>query len=419
MSLPGLNFICKHQKQGASGQRRTRLSAGSFPHSRACSLYKKPAAVDFTSDQVTRHPFLLCGPGRASCKHELPAAETAMRAAPPGLAAGEAALPASTPGIVRPQNQGTLPAHHPRAMSPSTLGPGKTDPRGWRLENRYCFCKEHKALMCPNLANSGPPTVHSPAVFLGWPPSRTPIPQTRGLRNGPGASGGGPRCEPLDRWAAAAASAGGPRAPSLMTRVQGPGPARAWEAERGSPAPSGPPPPRRAEDAGGLDERKRLCDRAAAPGPACRLPARPRRRPGVAPGLPQTQVVNTYSAGNERRNLLEDDSDEEEDFFLRGPSGPRFGPRNDKIKHVQNQVDEVIDVMQENITKVIERGERLDDLQDQSESLSDNAAAFSSRSKQLRRQMWWRGCKMKASVALVAVVLSLVIIILIVVRYRI
>nr|XP_023410020.1 vesicle-associated membrane protein 4 isoform X5 [Loxodonta africana] len=95
----------------------------------------------------------------------------------------------------------------------------------------------------------------------------------------------------------------------------------------------------------------------------------------------------TGSVRSERRNLLEDDSDEEEDFFLRGPSGPRFGPRNDKIKQstqqfrlplvtfftvcvpskaadegvkyenfsmrygVQNQVDEVIDVMQENITK--------------------------------------------------------------------
>uniref|UniRef100_A0A8C3B458 Vesicle associated membrane protein 4 n=1 Tax=Cairina moschata TaxID=8855 RepID=A0A8C3B458_CAIMO len=74
----------------------------------------------------------------------------------------------------------------------------------------------------------------------------------------------------------------------------------------------------------------------------------------------------TGSVRSERRNLLEEDSDEEEDFFLRGPSGSRFGPRNDKIRHVQNQVDEVIDVMQENITKVIERGERLDDLQDKS-----------------------------------------------------
>ena len=33
---------------------------------------------------------------------------------------------------------------------------------------------------------------------------------------------------------------------------------------------------------------------------------------------------------------------------------------------VQSQVDEVIDVMQENISKVIERGERLEDLQDKS-----------------------------------------------------
>ncbi|XP_012871012.1 PREDICTED: vesicle-associated membrane protein 4 [Dipodomys ordii] len=86
--------------------------------------------------------------------------------------------------------------------------------------------------------------------------------------------------------------------------------------------------------------------------------------------------------------------------------------------YVQSQVDEVIDVMQENITKVIERGERLDELQDKSESLSDNATAFSNRSKQLRRQMWWRGCKIKAIMALVAVILLLVIIILIVVKYR-
>ncbi|XP_078115738.1 vesicle-associated membrane protein 4 isoform X1 [Sander vitreus] len=75
----------------------------------------------------------------------------------------------------------------------------------------------------------------------------------------------------------------------------------------------------------------------------------------------------TGSIRSERRNLLEDDSDEEEDFFLRGPTGPRFGPQNDKFKQVQSQVDEVIDVMQENISKVIERGERLDDLQDKSD----------------------------------------------------
>ena len=80
-------------------------------------------------------------------------------------------------------------------------------------------------------------------------------------------------------------------------------------------------------------------------------------------------------------------------------------------------MDEVIDVMQENITKVIERGERLDELQDKSESLLDNATAFSNRSKQFPRQMWWCGCKIKAIMTLVAIILLLVIIILIVVKY--
>ncbi|XP_031641780.1 vesicle-associated membrane protein 4-like isoform X2 [Oncorhynchus kisutch] len=150
----------------------------------------------------------------------------------------------------------------------------------------------------------------------------------------------------------------------------------------------------------------------------------------------------TGSICSERRNLLEEDSDEEEDFFLRGPTGPRFGAGSDKIRQVQSQVDEVIDVMQENISKVIDRGERLEDLQDKSESLSDNASAFSTRAKQLHRRMWWRDMKvsqrvcvsvyvsmslcnawfcllqMKAIIALVVVVLLLIIIIPVILRYR-
>lgn len=126
----------------------------------------------------------------------------------------------------------------------------------------------------------------------------------------------------------------------------------------------------------------------------------------------------TGSIRSERRNLLEEDSDEEEDFFLRGPSGPRFGAQNDKIRQVQSQVDEVIDVMQENISKVIERGERLDELQDKSESLSDNASAFSSRAKQLHRRMWWRDMKMKLVVALVVTIILLIIIVPVILRYR-
>uniref|UniRef100_A0A8C4XHM5 Vesicle-associated membrane protein 4 n=1 Tax=Erpetoichthys calabaricus TaxID=27687 RepID=A0A8C4XHM5_ERPCA len=99
------------------------------------------------------------------------------------------------------------------------------------------------------------------------------------------------------------------------------------------------------------------------------------------------------SVRSERRNLLEEDSGEEEDFFL-----------------VQTQVDEVIDVMQENITRVIDRGERLEELQDKSDGLCDQAAAFSSRARKLRRSMWWTDCRMKVGAALVGIILFLVIV---------
>uniref|UniRef100_A0A673K996 Vesicle-associated membrane protein 4-like n=1 Tax=Sinocyclocheilus rhinocerous TaxID=307959 RepID=A0A673K996_9TELE len=45
----------------------------------------------------------------------------------------------------------------------------------------------------------------------------------------------------------------------------------------------------------------------------------------------------TGSIRSERRNLLEEDSDEEEDFFLRGPTGPRFGGQNDKIRQYDQE----------------------------------------------------------------------------------
>ncbi|XP_039591816.1 vesicle-associated membrane protein 4 isoform X1 [Polypterus senegalus] len=116
------------------------------------------------------------------------------------------------------------------------------------------------------------------------------------------------------------------------------------------------------------------------------------------------------SVRSERRNLLEEDSGEEEDFFLRGP--------NDKIRQVQTQVDEVIDVMQENITRVIDRGERLEELQDKSDGLCDQAAAFSSRARKLRRSMWWTDCRMKVGAALVGLILFLVIVVALVLHYQ-
>uniref|UniRef100_A0A3B3BXJ4 Vesicle associated membrane protein 4 n=1 Tax=Oryzias melastigma TaxID=30732 RepID=A0A3B3BXJ4_ORYME len=68
----------------------------------------------------------------------------------------------------------------------------------------------------------------------------------------------------------------------------------------------------------------------------------------------------TGSVRSERRNLLEEDSDDEDDFFLRGPSEPRFGVHNNnKIK--QESIRQCIRLQQPSQTAaqedVVERHE--------------------------------------------------------------
>ncbi|VDI46358.1 vesicle-associated membrane protein 4-like [Mytilus galloprovincialis] len=118
----------------------------------------------------------------------------------------------------------------------------------------------------------------------------------------------------------------------------------------------------------------------------------------------------------ETRALLDGNSDEE-DFFLKGPNVKPGNIRSDpKINRLQGQVNEVIDVMQNNVAKIVDRGDKLEDLQDKSENLSDHADMFRSRAKGLHRQMWWKNCKMKIIIAVVILILLAVIIIPIIVK---
>uniref|UniRef100_A0A0B7BUZ9 V-SNARE coiled-coil homology domain-containing protein n=1 Tax=Arion vulgaris TaxID=1028688 RepID=A0A0B7BUZ9_9EUPU len=119
----------------------------------------------------------------------------------------------------------------------------------------------------------------------------------------------------------------------------------------------------------------------------------------------------------ERRGLLDGNSDDE-DFFLKGPKVNTDKLRSDhKMKQLQGQVDDVVDIMKSNVSKVIERGDRLEDLQDKSESLSSNSDMFRARSKSLQKAMWWKNCRMRIILALVLAVIITIIIIILVVHF--
>ena len=79
--------------------------------------------------------------------------------------------------------------------------------------------------------------------------------------------------------------------------------------------------------------------------------------------------------------------------------------KQDAVKNVQAEIDNVRGIMTENIERVLERGERLDLLVDKTDKLGEGARDFRVRSRGLRRRMWWKNMKLMVLVAVVIVFL--------------
>ncbi|KAJ2959094.1 hypothetical protein NQZ79_g5383 [Umbelopsis isabellina] len=86
------------------------------------------------------------------------------------------------------------------------------------------------------------------------------------------------------------------------------------------------------------------------------------------------------------------------------------GAGNAKTARVQQQVDEVVNIMQDNIDKVMQRGERLDDLRGKTEDLQATAGHFRRGANQVRKRMWWKDLKWKIIIGVTVLVILAIII---------
>ncbi|KAI8843255.1 hypothetical protein HDU78_008900 [Chytriomyces hyalinus] len=68
---------------------------------------------------------------------------------------------------------------------------------------------------------------------------------------------------------------------------------------------------------------------------------------------------------------------------------------NSKVNTVQKQVDEVVNLMTDNIAKVVQRGENLEQLQNKTDDLQQSAMQFKKGASAVRKEMWWKDMKMK------------------------
>jgi len=94
-----------------------------------------------------------------------------------------------------------------------------------------------------------------------------------------------------------------------------------------------------------------------------------------------------------------------------GGSSSTGGAGNAKTAAIQAQIDDTVGIMRENITKVAERGERLDSLQDKTDNLAISAQGFRRGANKVRKNMWWKDMKMRIIIgAAVAIIIIIIVV---------
>ena len=86
----------------------------------------------------------------------------------------------------------------------------------------------------------------------------------------------------------------------------------------------------------------------------------------------------------------------------KNPTNPNNGnkPNEDnKINKIQNNIDDTTGLMRENIDKLLQRGDNIDNLRDKTEDLQKGSKDFYITTRTVKRQMWWKNMKMKLIIA--------------------
>ncbi|XP_025080836.1 vesicle-associated membrane protein 3-like isoform X1 [Pomacea canaliculata] len=94
------------------------------------------------------------------------------------------------------------------------------------------------------------------------------------------------------------------------------------------------------------------------------------------------------------------------------PGGPPTAREQSKrLQQTQAQVDEVVDIMRVNVDKVLERDQKISELDDRADALQAGASQFEASAGKLKRKYWWKNCKMWLILIGVIVVIIIIIVV--------
>ncbi|CAL7934304.1 unnamed protein product [Xylocopa violacea] len=119
------------------------------------------------------------------------------------------------------------------------------------------------------------------------------------------------------------------------------------------------------------------------------------------------------AANDEKELLLEHESDQDEHMLFNQPSTSTTEAKADgKMDSVRLQIQEVTEVMRDNVQKVMERGERLEDLQEASDRLNVTGSEFRATAKKAQQRAWLQNFKTRIVLITVTVTVVICIIVL-------
>ncbi|KAJ1084465.1 hypothetical protein NDU88_004612 [Pleurodeles waltl] len=93
------------------------------------------------------------------------------------------------------------------------------------------------------------------------------------------------------------------------------------------------------------------------------------------------------------------------------PAPPPNLTSNRRLQQTQAQVDEVVDIMRVNMDKVLERDQRLSELDDRADALQAGASQFETSAAKLKRKYWWKNLKMMIILGVICAIILIIIIV--------
>ncbi|XP_066578551.1 vesicle-associated membrane protein 2 [Amia ocellicauda] len=97
-----------------------------------------------------------------------------------------------------------------------------------------------------------------------------------------------------------------------------------------------------------------------------------------------------------------------------GPPAPQQPPNltsNRRLQQTQAQVDEVVDIMRVNVDKVLERDQKLSELDDRADALQAGASQFETSAAKLKRKYWWKNLKMMIILGVICAIILIIVIV--------